>query len=116
MDRQRNKRECPVVPRDGLRAASYNSVSERLDIRHSGIRAIHKPRARAGIQRDVRGNHVESVGEAEAVDESPQISIDVVDVDGAAGRGLAGIRLRDEEQFVDGIKLNVGPAEELRIG
>ena len=63
------------------------------------------------MQRDMRGNYIESIREVESVNRFLQVPVYVVSIDRAAAGRRTRIGLSDQEQLVDGIKLDIGAAE-----
>ena len=71
-------------------------IVKPLKLAHIGGGAINESRPIARIDRNVRGNYIERIREAEAVQGLLQVAFRVVNVDGTASRST-GIRLCHQE-------------------
>ena len=75
----------------------YQLIRKRLNRTNVCGWSIHKSASRARIQGDMRGNHIERVGETESVESLLKNAIDVVDIDRAAAGCRTRIGLRDQK-------------------
>jgi hypothetical protein len=94
--------------------SGFALVRERLNLGHALIRTIDESAALARMQRNVRRDHVKRIAEVESVESLFEVALDVVNVDRAAARRTRN-RLSDQEQLVNGIELDIGPAELLLL-
>ncbi len=65
----------------------YGSVRKSLDLGHTLVGTVYVPGPKTGMQRNMRGHHIESIREVESVDRFLQVPVYVVSIDrAAAGR------------------------------
>src|SRR5580692_8373612 len=90
-----------------------SSISERLQLRDTGIRTIYEPASIYRVQPDMRRHYIRDIRKIESIESLLKMALRIIDINRAAAGSRTGDRLRDEKQLMQGIVLDVRAAEDL---